>query len=116
MMNELTQEKAFELAKEAIIREHDPTADDFYLVSAEMEEDEWVLMVGCLTYFTDETVGSDVAEYYGYTDEDIDTPSGHWQIQVIVLPDGGAYTTAYNNLDLSEHPDEIAPLSNQSNA
>ena len=100
----MTEEQAFEAAKKTILEQR-PDADDFYLDDAGIEDGNWIIMIGYLRYWGVEDIGRDEYEFLSLTEEDIGAPSGHWQSQVEILPNGDGILHIDDNLDIEEHPE-----------
>ena len=100
----MTEEQAFEYAKTTILEQR-PDADDFYLDDADFEDGNWIIMIGYLRYWGAEDIEKDEYEFLSLTEEDIGTPSGHWQSQVEILPNGDGILNIDDNLGIEEHPE-----------
>ncbi len=103
MANNLTKEQAFELAI-AEIKRLWKAAKKFYIVSAELNDGDWRLIVGWVDYYNSKFIDSDRRQELGLDDNNIDTPFTYHQTQVVVGVNGEVKTITDDFLDISEHP------------
>ncbi|MBD2491270.1 hypothetical protein [Aulosira sp. FACHB-615] len=83
------------------IQEHFDNTDEFILIKIESD----FLVVGYLSYYTEEGIFSDAGQFQGLTEENIGEPCEYWKTVFSIEADGSLIECESSNYDPCEHPE-----------
>lgn len=84
------------------IRNSNPATGEYVLI--EWSIDQEYIVMGYLTYYTEEGILNDWGEKMGLTEEDIGKPCEYWEMTLSIEPNGEVVECYTGNYAIDKHP------------